>query len=290
MRNAKLLIFIPLILCAPVFGEEQPVPASEPATKTLMWPDGTRYVGGVVDGKRTGKGTIFWQDGTRFVGNSKNDKRSGPGTMILPDGTVYNGNFENDELVSTPPGTETQTVADSGAGARSAEMSEPVAEISATSLETEPTPEQTELVAETQTEKLPREATSPPPQTVPLYQPITRMSEETRKDIESMVDEWAAAWSDQNVDGYLAQYSEQFSVPGNQSRNQWQALRRSRLARPDFIKVSIVFEKVEIVGADLAEVTFRQTYESDRYEDVTRKRLDLVRESEKWLIKRERSI
>jgi len=37
-------------------------------------------------------------------------------------------------------------------------------------------------------------------------------------------------------------------------------------------------------------VTFRQTYESDRYGDVTRKRLDLVRESEKWLIKRERSI
>ena len=58
----------------------------EPVTKTLVWPDGTRYVGGVLDGKRSGKGTIFWQDGTRFVGQFENDMRNGPGTMILPDG------------------------------------------------------------------------------------------------------------------------------------------------------------------------------------------------------------
>jgi len=73
----------------------------EPVTKTLVWPDGTRYVGGVLDGKRSGKGTIFWQDGTRFVGQFENDMRNGPGTMILPDGTVYTGFFKNDELVDT---------------------------------------------------------------------------------------------------------------------------------------------------------------------------------------------
>lgn len=70
-------------------------------TKTLVWPDGTRYVGGVVDGKRSGRGTIFWQDGTRFVGQFENDMRNGPGTMILPDGTVYTGFFKDDELVDT---------------------------------------------------------------------------------------------------------------------------------------------------------------------------------------------
>ncbi len=73
----------------------------ETVTKTLVWPDGTRYVGGVADGKRSGKGTIFWQDGTRFVGQFENDMRNGPGTMILPDGTVYTGFFRNDELVDT---------------------------------------------------------------------------------------------------------------------------------------------------------------------------------------------
>ena len=78
--------------------------ASEPDAdnKTLLWPDGTRYVGGVKDGKRSGKGTIFWQNGTRFVGNFANDQRNGPGTMILPDGTVYNGYFSDDVLVDPP--------------------------------------------------------------------------------------------------------------------------------------------------------------------------------------------
>ena len=45
------------------------------ATQTLMWPDGTRYVGEVLDGKRSGRGTIFWPDGTRFVGSFRNDLR-----------------------------------------------------------------------------------------------------------------------------------------------------------------------------------------------------------------------
>lgn len=79
--------------------------------RTLLCPDGTRYVGGVKDGKRAGKGTIFWQDGTRFIGNFANDQRNGPGTMILPDGSVYNGYFSNDVLVDPPNKGSTDNVA-----------------------------------------------------------------------------------------------------------------------------------------------------------------------------------
>ena len=74
---------------------------SESNVKTLLWPDGTRYVGGIVNGKRTGRGTIFWQEGSRFIGYFENDMRNGPGTMILPDGTVYRGYFKDDKLVYT---------------------------------------------------------------------------------------------------------------------------------------------------------------------------------------------
>jgi len=260
MRNAKLLILLYFVLGTPAFGEEQQPPATEPMTKTLMWPDGTRYVGGVVDGKRSGKGTIFWQDGTRFVGNFSNDKRNGPGTMILPDGSVYNGTFENDELIGKTPNTD--TFEGKSGEERPSDLSKPGLE----------------------------SATTPPPQAVPLYQPVTRMDEQTRKQLESAVDGWAAAWSRQDVDDYLAWYSENFEVPGNQSRNQWEALRRSRLGRPDFISISISFEKTEIVGADEAQVTFKQTYKSNRYKDVTRKRLTLIKEAQTWRIKQERSI
>ena len=75
--------------------------SSEAEIKTLIWPDGTRYVGGFENGKRSGRGTIFWQEGSRFIGYFENDKRNGPGTMILPDGTVYRGYFKDDKLVYT---------------------------------------------------------------------------------------------------------------------------------------------------------------------------------------------
>jgi hypothetical protein len=277
MRNPKLLIFIYFILIAPAFAEEQSSPATEPATKTLMWPDGTRYVGGVVDGKRTGKGTIFWQDGTRFVGNFENDQRSGPGTMILPDGEVYNGIFKDDELVNTTtsedippslqPSNELSNALSNELRGGGAELSAPVAGISAASLEAQR-----------------------PPQTAPLYQPVTRLNEEISLELESIIEDWTGAWSTQDVDRYLAHYSSKFEVPGNQSRSQWEALRRSRLARPDFIKVSAVFEKVEVTRADEVEMIFKQTYTSDRYEDVARKRLILIKESETWLITQEQSI
>ena len=90
-----LLVFAPLVLQA------EDNTTTKQMTKTLAWPDGTRYVGGVMEGKRKGKGTIFWQDGTRFVGQFENDMRNGPGTMILPEGTVYTGFFKDDELVDT---------------------------------------------------------------------------------------------------------------------------------------------------------------------------------------------
>ena len=100
MNIAKIILSC-LILISIQSGAEQPESIQEPATKTLLWPDGTRYVGGVIDGKRAGRGTIFWQEGTRFIGYFENDMRNGPGTMILPDGTVYRGYFKDDKLVYT---------------------------------------------------------------------------------------------------------------------------------------------------------------------------------------------
>ena len=99
MKLFQLLLM--LLMFAPFGLQAEDKAVTELVTKTLVWPDGTRYVGGVMEGKRKGKGTIFWQDGTRFVGQFENDMRNGPGTMILPDGTVYTGFFKNDELIDT---------------------------------------------------------------------------------------------------------------------------------------------------------------------------------------------
>lgn len=223
--------------------------------KTLVWPDGTRYVGGVEEGKRSGKGTIYWKDGTRFVGSFSEDKRNGPGTMILPDGTVYNGYFENDKLV------------------------EQVA--------MEPSAPEAAHITEADTAAL--IGTTPAPQPPMLPQRVIRITPEVEQELTAMVDLWAAAWSEKNVVQYLDYYAEDFDVPGNQSRRRWEDLRRSRLQRPRFIDVELTYTGFEVIEPDVVEVSFRQVYKSNVYSDVTDKVLRLGKEGPYWKILEERS-
>lgn len=264
---------ISLLLLLGVLAANTPATAAEPAdnstpdsttpessTKTLVWPDGTRYVGTVVDGKRSGKGTIFWQDGTRFVGSFKNDLRNGPGTMILPDGTVYTGFFENDVLV------------DNQVSARTAEMAEPVASVSAEDLAMQAP---VAVVAATVADASDTSDTKP------------SLEAESRQALENAVNKWANAWSSQDIDGYLGSYAETFVVPGGQSRSKWEALRKSRVQKPKSIAVKVDFTAVKLTTADTAEVRFTQAYNSDRYSDTSRKVLLLARQGDTWLITKE---
>jgi len=97
---------------------------------------------------------------------------------------------------------------------------------------------------------------------------------------------WAKAWSDQRADDYLRFYAGDFEVPEGMTRSDWERLRRDKLAAPDFIKVSITLldSSTSEQGAD---VTFSQSYESDRFSDVVTKTLTLTREMGEWKILRE---
>ena len=279
---------------------------SDIVNQTLVWPDGTRYVGGVRDGKRWGKGTIFWQDGTRFAGTFANDLRNGPGTMILPDGTVYNGYFQDDDLIEAPlmpvdsiiqpmevTRSDTAVPASSedsaSAGPIDGDVGSSVPQLAintsvpAVSSDTEYTI--SELAG------LPFKPAAPPLVTTPETKAvITELDESVRTAVMSMVDLWAAAWSDKNVAQYLANYSEDFAVPGRQTRSEWEALRRSRLTRPNTIDVSVAVEKIEITAPDVVRVEFKQRYQSDLYRDETRKQLSVRKEGDSWRILSERSL
>jgi len=282
--NVSLTVSLTVVL-AFGFSAETTASSSDTVNKTLVWPDGTRYVGEVRDGKRWGKGTIFWNDGTRFVGTFANDLRNGPGTMILPDGSVYNGYFENDALVDTPV---TAAIIEKAEEPKPA-LTEMVASKSAlTKADDLPTEKNISKVVLDQAD-IPKEVVAET-KTTPLNLDVDELTEEVRTNIESMIDLWAAAWSDKNVVQYLAYYSDEFKVPGNQSRRQWEGLRRSRLQRPKSIKVTIDYEKVEITATNSAVVVFNQRYESDIFSDRTRKEFRLKKEGESWLITSERSL
>ena len=100
---------------------------------------------------------------------------------------------------------------------------------------------------------------------------------------------WAAAWSRQDVDAYLAQYASDFSPPDGASRAAWAAGRRERLTRPESIEVEIRDLEVTVLGGDRAQATFEQAYRASHYRDQTNKTLDLRLEDGAWKIVRERS-
>jgi hypothetical protein len=260
-------------------AHKAPIPVEELANdstviKTLLWGDGTRYVGGVKDGKRFGQGTIFWQDGTRFVGKFVDDQRNGPGTMILPDGTVYTGYFENDTLVERVDGAVTTR----------SEPTPPVAEITAADVQ------KTVSLARPRAEVEPTPAPELITEEPAKFALVTRLDQATREQVQASIDLWAAAWSDKNTDHYLAIYSTEFAVPGRQSRRQWEETRRARLSRPSYIDVKVTYNSFDFVAPNTVQVDFNQAYYSNLYSDKTLKRLVMKKSGGLWRIISETSL
>jgi tetratricopeptide (TPR) repeat protein len=128
----------------------------------------------------------------------------------------------------------------------------------------------------------------------PVLPPIKKVDVEediaqNRKAVESAANNWANAWSAQDVDTYLASYAKEFVPPKRLSRGEWEKDRRKRLQRPSFIKVTLSNLKINLHGKDYAEVRFTQRYQSDTYGDKVKKEILMRKVGDKWLITQERS-
>ncbi|MCO4756626.1 MAG: tetratricopeptide repeat protein [Oceanospirillaceae bacterium] len=110
------------------------------------------------------------------------------------------------------------------------------------------------------------------------------------KVIEGHLKSWAKAWSEQNVQAYVRAYIAGYQPNNGVSHKQWVQTRTSRLTSPDYIKVALSDIDVVMLSDSRAEVTFRQSYRSDRYRDVARKRVSLMRRSSGWKIVQEGSL
>lgn len=102
--------------------------------------------------------------------------------------------------------------------------------------------------------------------------------------VESAVRSWAAAWSEQRVDDYLAAYSEFFQPPDGLGRGAWESQRRNRILRPASIQVTLADLIQVAAGPDRARVSFEQSYETRTYADQVRKTLELEWEDGSWKI------
>lgn len=127
-----------------------------------------------------------------------------------------------------------------------------------------------------------------PAKATPVKTPAKVAPAEQNADVViSTVKGWAAAWSSNNTAGYFAHYAADFRVPGGASRQDWEAERKARIAKPRQIEVQIEAPKVSFNEANRATVTFRQHYRSDTFKSSAQKTLVLIRSGDQWLIQEE---
>lgn len=113
---------------------------------------------------------------------------------------------------------------------------------------------------------------------------------EKSETIETILQAWSAAWSAQAVDMYLSFYHPQYKPSNGLSRNGWEQSRRLKLKKPDWIKVGLSNFNIEKNDGRQAIVKFKQSYQSDRYRDLSSKRMVLLYTDNGWRIFQEKSI
>ena len=133
------------------------------------------------------------------------------------------------------------------------------------------------------------QAVSQKPQAVEKPKPAAAPAADPSAEVLNAVNAWAQAWSNRDVDAYLAHYAPDFNTPKGQSRADWEKNRRARVGGAKSISVDIDAPKVTMKGPDQATVTFQQAYRSDTFKSTSRKTLVLIRSDGRWLIRDEDS-
>ncbi len=101
---------------------------------------------------------------------------------------------------------------------------------------------------------------------------------------------WAAAWSAQDIEGYLKFYSNEFEPAGGLDYDEWIRQRRQRLQQPEEILVTLGDVELRRETEGFVQLEVIQDYRSERYSDRTRKLFELRRQDGRWAIERERAL
>ena len=108
------------------------------------------------------------------------------------------------------------------------------------------------------------------------------------KEIESAVRAWADAWASKDMSAYLASYGTNFDTPGSQPRKAWEEARRARIVGKSRISVKLSNLSVAVQGSK-ATAQFKQDYSADSLNVSSRKKLDLAKAGDRWVIVKESS-
>lgn len=107
------------------------------------------------------------------------------------------------------------------------------------------------------------------------------------KGIAEAASNWASAWSNKDLDKYFASYADSFKPAKGESRKAWEETRKDRINRPAKINVELANQKVTIIDANNAKISFKQSYRADGKPIRTDKTLIMKKVDGNWLIDQE---
>ena len=140
-----------------------------------------------------------------------------------------------------------------------------------------------------QTPPSPPAAAATPPAPAKAVEPVTTKPapDQSSAEVLKTVYGWAQAWSNNDVSSYLAYYAKDFRTPQGESRSEWEASRKVRIAKPKKIEVGVEQPKVSVTDAKRISVTFRQNYNSPNLKVTGMKTLVMVKNGDRWQIQQE---
>ncbi len=111
-----------------------------------------------------------------------------------------------------------------------------------------------------------------------------------RQEVMATVQKWVDSWTRQDLAEYFSCYSENYRPELGRSQEAWREIRRSRLTRPQWIKLDVDDISLRQISDDQIQVRLKQRYRSDFYQDRIIKSINLIKEGGQWRILMERSL
>lgn len=202
--------------------------------------------------------------------------------ILDPQGTALLVAAEEQPVETDPVVTQVSPVVPDVTTTAQEEVVVPVAEPAEPVVETEPA---VTAVTEIEEPTVPVVVATPVEEVV--QEEATPVQPETPQ---GFIESWAAAWSAQDADSYFSFYAEDYLPRSHKTRAGWLKKRKSRIIRPAFIEVTIDKFKILSSSDQQVEIELVQSYRNDRFQDKTRKRFELARLDDGFLITRERSM
>lgn len=104
------------------------------------------------------------------------------------------------------------------------------------------------------------------------------------------VENWRMAWSAKDVKAYLSFYKDDFHSDKFRSHKDWIKNRENSLKRPKYIKIHLKDIKVVPLANHTFQVSFKQSYQSNRFSDAVKKYLVWQEAGNSWKIIQEKVV